>query len=284
MAFEKEGFCVVRGPDVLWGGDIRCFHPPAGVFDGVIGGDPCQSHSTLANLVRSRGFQPTFPDMTPEYLRIVEEARPVWFLRENVPGAPDIAPRGYSVHSFKLDNAWLDSGDGLGEEQMRKRRFWFGVRDGKAPDLRKWTSFAALQLPMARATILHDGGAWFDDRNRRTRVGTTTHAPISAFDGGSDKRSRRRAIMEPRQVPVALGGSGKPKRTGAHGERYTLTDMLRLQGLPPDFWGPEQKHCPFTVSAARKMIGNGVAMSTGRALARAIKAALAGLEMTRSQA
>jgi DNA (cytosine-5)-methyltransferase 1 len=21
-AFEQEGFCVVRGPDVLWGGDI----------------------------------------------------------------------------------------------------------------------------------------------------------------------------------------------------------------------------------------------------------------------
>lgn len=36
-AFEEEGFCVVRGPDKLWGGDIRTFHPPAGVFGGVIG-------------------------------------------------------------------------------------------------------------------------------------------------------------------------------------------------------------------------------------------------------
>lgn len=27
MAFELEGNCVVRGPDVLWGGDIRTFHP-----------------------------------------------------------------------------------------------------------------------------------------------------------------------------------------------------------------------------------------------------------------
>ena len=38
QAFEEEGFCVVRGPDLLWGGDIRRFHPPAGVFDGIIGG------------------------------------------------------------------------------------------------------------------------------------------------------------------------------------------------------------------------------------------------------
>ena len=26
MAFEAEGFCVVRGPDVSWGGDVRTFH------------------------------------------------------------------------------------------------------------------------------------------------------------------------------------------------------------------------------------------------------------------
>src|SRR2546430_12673163 len=37
--------CVVRGPDLLWGGDIRRFHPPAGKFDGVIGGPPCQLFS-----------------------------------------------------------------------------------------------------------------------------------------------------------------------------------------------------------------------------------------------
>lgn len=39
-AFEETGYCVVRGPDVIWGGDVRTFHPPAGCFDGVIGGDP----------------------------------------------------------------------------------------------------------------------------------------------------------------------------------------------------------------------------------------------------
>ena len=33
MAFEEEGFCVVRGPDLLWGGDVRSFRPPAGKFD-----------------------------------------------------------------------------------------------------------------------------------------------------------------------------------------------------------------------------------------------------------
>ena len=46
-AFEEvwPEACIVRGPDLLWGGDIRTFHPPAGVFDGIIGGPPCQVHS-----------------------------------------------------------------------------------------------------------------------------------------------------------------------------------------------------------------------------------------------
>ena len=66
-AFEAEGFCIVRGPDPLWGGDVRTFHPPPGVFSGIIGGDPCQSHSRLSNLVRAKGLEPSFPDLTEEF-------------------------------------------------------------------------------------------------------------------------------------------------------------------------------------------------------------------------
>jgi DNA (cytosine-5)-methyltransferase 1 len=56
-AFEEVGFCVVRGPDVLWGGDIHRFRPPAGRFDGVIGGPPCQAFSVLRHLVEQNGCQ-----------------------------------------------------------------------------------------------------------------------------------------------------------------------------------------------------------------------------------
>jgi site-specific DNA-cytosine methylase len=128
MAFEQAGFCVVHGPDVIFGRDIREFHLPAGVFDGIIGGDPCQSHSTLARLVRAKGYEPKFPDMTPEYRRLVEEAKPRWFLRENVPLAPDLAPVGYGVSKLFLRNLWIAGEDGLGQEADRKRCFWFGTR------------------------------------------------------------------------------------------------------------------------------------------------------------
>ena len=31
-AFEEAGWWVVRGPDVIWGGDVRDFNPPPGHF------------------------------------------------------------------------------------------------------------------------------------------------------------------------------------------------------------------------------------------------------------
>ncbi len=122
MAFEEEGFVVVRGPDCLWGGDIRRFHPPAGKFDGVIGGPPCQCFSRLANMVRHNGYEPKFGNLIPEFERCVSEAAPQWWLMENVPDAPLPVVEGYAAWSTLLNNRQL------GESQNRVRRWTFGVR------------------------------------------------------------------------------------------------------------------------------------------------------------
>ena len=280
FAFEAEGFTVVRGPDVIWGGDIRTFHPPPGRFEGIIGGDPCQSHSALANLVRAKGLEPSFPDMTPEYLRVVEEARPAWFLRENVPQAPDIKPAGYDVRSFKLDNSMLDSGDGTGHEQMRTRRFWFGTRDVPCPELRQWIDFALFQLPDAERTgpcvAGHDHAPGQRDAIKRRVTAVGGHDGIAdalgdkAYRAHRERRLTQAVSSGSRAVPVALGPNGKRKST-APTEDYKpphrdLAEMLRLQGLPGDWLD----HQPWTMQAKRKIVGNGVAVPTGRALARAI--------------
>ncbi len=83
-AFVREGFTVVRGPDLLWGGDVRDFHPPAGVFEGVIGGPPCQRFNLL---VQARGvaYAETRLDLIPEFIRCIKEAKPRWLVMENVP-------------------------------------------------------------------------------------------------------------------------------------------------------------------------------------------------------
>lgn len=119
--FEAEGYCVVRGPDLITGGDIRDFHPPPGRFDGVIGGSPCQEFSSL-HRGESTGYSLA---MLHEYVRCVELATPSWFLLENVPRVPDVRPVGYTVQRFDL------RANECGLTQRRLRHFQFGSRDGE---------------------------------------------------------------------------------------------------------------------------------------------------------
>lgn len=122
-AFEDEGYCVVRGPDVIWGGDARSWHVPAQRFDGVIGGPPCQLFTKLRYLNPLAGQK--HGNLIPEYERLVAEAQPAWFVMENVPEAPEPVIPGYEVNSIILNNRWL------GQVQDRTRRFSFGTRDGR---------------------------------------------------------------------------------------------------------------------------------------------------------
>ena len=117
--FEAEGFCVVRGPDKLWGGDIREFHPIAGRFDGIIGGPPCQDFSGMNRNPGNYGFA-----MLDEYIRVVGEAKPDWWLMENVARVPDIAINGYQVQRFDLNAREC------GLRQSRLRHFQFGSQRG----------------------------------------------------------------------------------------------------------------------------------------------------------
>jgi DNA (cytosine-5)-methyltransferase 1 len=227
-AFEEEGFCVVRGPDVLWGGDVHGFHPPAGKFDGVIGGPPCQRWSRLANIVRAvHGESSLAPDLIPEFARCIQESNPGWWLMENVPGAPLPNVGGYYVTERLINNRWF------GGIQNRERRFTFGSK-GRASFYPVGEVFEALEWQPA----------------------------VTSTAGG-----RRRT--------VAIGGNGKPKgnqRRGPGGElnTWTLPQMCELQGLSQTFLAD----APFTVRAKQEVIGNGVPLPMGRAVARAVKAAM----------
>jgi len=161
-AFEEEGFTVLRGPDKLWGGDIKNFKPPPGIFEGIIGGSPCQDFSGLNRNPGSYGMQ-----MLLEFTRVVVEAKPEWYLLENVSRVPDIKIPGYQHQRISI-NA-LD----CGSTQSRNRVFQWGSRngyallierttrppkdqqqpiclasEGKAADRRGWADFcAAMDLP-----------------------------------------------------------------------------------------------------------------------------------------
>jgi DNA (cytosine-5)-methyltransferase 1 len=185
----------------------------------------------MVHLVRAvHGDDAIAENLIPEFERVVAEARPDWWLSENVPEAPMPNVPGYSAQSEVLNNRWL------GEVQNRLRRFCFGSLGAVA----KFTT-------QPDQVLLESSE--FENA-------------VTASGGG-------------RRVPVKVGGSGKLKasRRGPSNSR-SLADMIRLQGLPENFL----EHAPFTKKGKETVVGNGVALPMGRAVARAVKRALAGEE------
>lgn len=300
LAFEREGYCVVTGPDVIFGRDIRAFNPPLDRFDGVIGGPPCQPFSPLVHLVRANGREPKHGNLIPEFERVVYEARPSWFVMEESPFAPVPNVPGYAVTDFVLDNSTLDRGDGFGEAQMRKRRFSFGWlgRFGTPPDLRRWMEFCVLELSSpslavtsgAREVPVAVGGS-----------GNVKHtAVIADYDHGRRPAEKQRTVRskndsnaqpwERQQIEKARAVVAQEAAGGISDEKLAWQQAHRksglapwnyrkrswseccvLQGLPPD-WLSES---PFTQAGKFTVLGNGVPLSMGRAIARAVTQAMA---------
>jgi len=237
MAFELEGFCIVRGPDVIWGGDIRNFHPPAGVFHGVIGGPPCQAFSKIRYLNPNAGKR--HGNLISEFCRVVAEVAPSWWIMENVPQAPAPEVEGYLVHSLLLDNRWL------GEEQKRLRRFSFGTRDGRLLDV----DIALFEAPLSEFAV----------------TSKASSVPVRLNPSGIIKRSLRPPVA----VLAGHGPIDRGKGTTPYPYR-SISDICVLQGLPSDFLDES----PFTIQGKRQLVGNGVPIPMGRAIARAVKKAV----------
>lgn len=212
---------MVRGPDLLWGGNVKLFHPPAGRFEGVIGGPPCKAFSQLVHLVRANGYQ-VAENLIPEFERCVFEAQPEWFLMENVTKAPEPVVSGYTVNRFVINNRWV------GGEQNRERAVSFGVRGAERVDLSNLVdSWVTLECFEWSPAVCAAGGV---------KPGIT-----------GDRKTRAKY----------LGW-----KTAA-----ALKESIRLQGLPDDFLS----EAPFTLEGKHQVIGNGVPLPLGRAIAKAVR-------------
>lgn len=229
-AFEEEGYCVVRGPDLLWGGDVKSFQPPAGVFEGVVGGPPCQTFSKMRHLLKAWGKEPRQGNLIPEFERIVAEAQPVWFLMENVRDAPIPKVESYIVHDYLINHRWL------GGIQHRIRRFSFGCLEDRELDIK----VALFENPDWGHAVLAD----------------KREIPVRYLKGG-----------KPKTITVLASDTPTPDDRKKGVGYMTLQQMCELQGLDKDFL----KYNPFRIDAARELIGNGVPMLMGRAIAKAIR-------------
>lgn len=232
MAFEEEGFCVVRGPDLLWGGDVKRFHPTPGRFDGVIGGPPCQAFSRLRHIVEANGYK-VAENLIPEFERCVREAHPKWFLMENVPAAPEPSVEGYGVQSVMVTDA------AVGGVTTRLRRFCFGSQFHTWPARFAVQDLALWNPEPEHAALAHGGGR---------------PVPVALIrDKNGGHRSKKSAL-----------------KNYGYTTRTALVEHRRKQGLPADFLEDAPFTVSGKIAAIGNGVPREMGLAVARAVKRAI--------------
>jgi DNA (cytosine-5)-methyltransferase 3A len=117
-------------PDTIQVGGVKEFCGSCvGQVDLLIGGSPCQDLS-IAKKGR-KGLEGDRSGLFWEYVRIWKEAKPTWFVLENVASMPkadrDIITREMGVEPILLDAALVSA-------QSRKRLFWTNIPNVTQPE------------------------------------------------------------------------------------------------------------------------------------------------------
>ena len=114
-------------PDIVHLGDVRTVHD-VGHIDLLIGGSPC---TDLSIAKRDRqGLAGDHSSLFWEYVRILEEVKPTWFILENVASMPK-ADKAIITETLGVEPVMIDAA--LVSAQSRKRLFWTNLPQSGLP-------------------------------------------------------------------------------------------------------------------------------------------------------
>lgn len=314
LGFEKAGFNVVVANEFdknIWEtfkvnhpntklieGDIRNIKEEDLLdnVDGIIGGPPCQSWSEAGSL---KGIDDDRGKLFYEYIRILKNKQPKFFLAENVSGM--LADRhseavnnilqmfkecGYNV-SLTLVNA-----KNYGVAQERKRVFYIGFRsdlnidfvfpkgstedDDKKKTLRdiiwdlKDSAVPALEKNQHNPDAINNNeyftGSYSPIFMSRNRVKNWDE---QAFTVQASGRQCQLHPQAPKMVKVDKNDCRFVEGKEHLYRRMTIREIARIQGFPDSFRFIYQN-----TNDAYKMIGNAVPVNLAYEVACAIKSTL----------
>lgn len=259
--------------------------------DGIIGGPPCQSWSEAGSL---RGINDPRGQLFFQYIRILKDKQPKFFLAENVKGMmskrhneavkkiiSQFETAGYNVYTYLLNAS------DFGVPQDRKRVFYIGFRKDlkvnfippKPFQTKKTFREAIFDLKDTAIPALAKNKTNGDNckvLNHEYFIGA--YSPIfmsrnrvrqwdsQAF---TVQASGRQCQLHP-QAPI-MPKIGKNKNIFEPGKetlyrRLTIRECARVQGFPDDF-----KFYYTKLDDAYKMIGNAVPINLAYVMAKAIQ-------------
>lgn len=320
LGFEKAGFNIPVANEfdkTIWDtfkanhpnthlieGDIRKINFDEiskyidGEVDGIIGGPPCQSWSEAGSL---KGINDARGQLFYDYIRILKQFKPKFFLAENVSGmlanrhseAVQNILRLFEEVGYDVTLTLVNAKDyGVAEE--RKRVFYIGFRtdlniefgfpkgstkdDSKKLTLRDiiWdlqeTAVPAGQKNYHNPEAINNNeyftGAYSPIFMSRNRVKSWDE---QAFTVQASGRQCQLHPQAPKMVKVAPDDCRFVEGKEDLYRRMTIREVARVQGFPDDF-----KFIYSNTNTAYKMIGNAVPVNLAYEIAIAIKKYLEG--------
>ncbi|MCR5637635.1 MAG: DNA cytosine methyltransferase [Lachnospiraceae bacterium] len=267
-----------------------------GDVDGIIGGPPCQSWSEAGAL---RGIEDERGQLFFDYIRILKDFQPKFFLAENVSGMLANRHSGAVQNILKLfEGAGYDvsltlvNAKDYGVAQERKRVFYIGFRkdlnikfefpkgsteeDDKKITLRdiiwdlQFTAVPAAPKNKHNPEAINNNeyftGAYSTIFMSRNRVKSWDEQGYTVQASGRQCQLHPQA---PKMVKVRKNDCRFVEGKEDLYRRMTIREVARVQGFPDDF-----QFIYDDTDTAYKMIGNAVPVNLAYEVGSAIKSAL----------
>lgn len=270
----------------------------SGDVDGIIGGPPCQSWSEAGAL---RGIQDDRGQLFFDYIRILNEFKPKFFLAENVSGMLANRHNEAVKNIFKLfeDSGYqvtmtLVNAKDYGVAEERKRVFYIGFRKdlninftfprgSTSDDYKKLTLRDIIWDLQYTAVPAGEKNRHNPDAINNNEYFTGAFSPIfmsrnrvkswdeQAYTVQASGRQCQLHPQAPKMIKVDKNLYQFVEGKEHLYRRMTIREVARVQGFPDDF-----KYIYTNTNNAYKMIGNAVPVNLAYEIAVAIKLHLEG--------
>lgn len=269
-----------------------------GEVDGIIGGPPCQSWSEAGSL---KGIEDARGQLFFDYIRILKEFKPKFFLAENVSGMLTNRHSGAVQNILQMfENVGYDvtltlvNAKDYGVAEERKRVFYIGFRNdlnikfgfpkgSTKDDAKKITLRDVIWDLKDTAVPSGSKNQHNPEAVNNNEYFTGAYSPIflsrnrvkgweeQAFTVQASGRQCQLHPQAPKMVKFATNDCRFVKGKEELYRRMTIREVARVQGFPDDF-----KFFYKDTNTAYKMIGNAVPVNLAYEIAVAIKKFLEG--------
>lgn len=270
-----------------------------GRVDGIIGGPPCQSWSEAGSL---RGIDDARGQLFFEYIRILKQFKPKFFLAENVKGM--LANRHseavkrilelFSESGYDVSLTLVNAKD-FGVAEERKRVFYIGFRkdlkvkfkfpEGSTKDDDKKISLRDIIWDLKDSAVPAASKNQHNEKAiNNNEYFTGSYSPIfmsrnrvkswdeQAFTVQASGRQCQLHPQAPKMVKFDTNDCRFKEGYEHLYRRMTIREIARIQGFPDNF-----KFKYKNTNDAYKMIGNAVPVNLAYEIAVAIKQSLSGI-------